>query len=104
MSLTAGYFYFNPFNLKLKKNIVEIDFDYFDYGEVMCPSKRFLDLECLGCGITRGIQHAMHFEFETAWYFNKLTFIVLPVAIVYWIYLLKKELKQIKNLNIKKGM
>jgi hypothetical protein len=61
--------------------------DYFDTGEALCPSKRFLDIECLGCGLTRGIQHAIHFQFEDAWMFNKLTFIVLPVAFFYWLYL-----------------
>ena len=61
--------------------------DFFDQGEVLCPSKRFLDLECMGCGITRGIQHAIHFEFSTAWHFNKLTFIVMPIAIFFWIHL-----------------
>lgn len=61
--------------------------DFFDYGEVLCPSKRFLDLECLGCGITRGIQHAIHFEFREAWEFNKLTYVVLPIAMFFWVHL-----------------
>ena len=59
--------------------------DYFDTGEAMCPSKRFLNLECLGCGLTRGVQHAIHFEFEKAWLFNKLTFVVLPIGFYLWL-------------------
>jgi hypothetical protein len=61
--------------------------DFFDHGEVLCPSKRFLDMECPGCGITRGVQHAIHFDFKEAWEFNKLTFIVLTIALFYWLHL-----------------
>ena len=61
--------------------------DFFDHGKVICPSKRFLNLECLGCGITRGIQHAIHFDFKMAWMFNKLTFVVLPIGIFIWVNL-----------------
>lgn len=61
--------------------------DFFDHGKVICPSKRFLNLECLGCGITRGIQHALHLDFKIAWMYNKLTFIVLPIGIFIWVHL-----------------
>lgn len=61
--------------------------DFFDHGEVICPSKRFLNLECVGCGITRGIQHALHLDFKTAWMYNKLVFIVLPIGIFIWVHL-----------------
>jgi hypothetical protein len=64
--------------------------DYFDNGESLCPSKRFLDLECLGCGITRSIMHLLHLEFSNAWIYNKLSFIVLPVGMFYWVKWLRK--------------
>ncbi|MCG9878996.1 MAG: DUF2752 domain-containing protein, partial [Bacteroidia bacterium] len=53
--------------------------DYFDTGEAMCLSVRFFDLECYGCGMTRGVMHLIHFEFAEAWEFNKLSFVVFPL-------------------------
>lgn len=59
--------------------------DYFDTGETLCLSKRLLDLECFGCGMTRGIQHFIHLDFAAAWEFNKLTFLVFPVLVYLWV-------------------
>jgi hypothetical protein len=73
--------------------------DFFDTGPATCLSVILLDTECLGCGITRAVQHAIHFEFQKAWDFNKLIVVVLPVLIFVWanlIYDLVKKLK-IKN-------
>jgi hypothetical protein len=58
---------------------------FFDDGQSFCPSKFLLNKECLGCGITRSIQHAIHFEFEMAWKFNWLFVIVLPILVYIWI-------------------
>ena len=58
--------------------------DYFDYGESLCPSKRLLDMECLGCGMTRATQHSIHLDFKTAWEYNKLFVVVVPAIIYYW--------------------
>lgn len=55
--------------------------DYFDTGEAMCLSVRFFDVECYGCGMTRAVMHLIHFEFTTAWDFNKLSFIVFPLMV-----------------------
>ncbi|MFK8038017.1 MAG: DUF2752 domain-containing protein [Crocinitomicaceae bacterium] len=72
--------------------------DYFDTGGVtVCPSKRFLDIECLGCGITRGIQHTIHGEFEIGWQFNKLSPIVLAVLIYLWIKYFIQAVKALKK-------
>ena len=62
--------------------------DYFDTGQSICPSVLFFDLECLGCGLTRGIMHLINLDFQTAWQFNKLSFIILPIGILLWIHLL----------------
>jgi len=64
--------------------------DYFDKGESICLSMYLFDLQCLGCGLTRGVMHFLHFDFKGAWEFNKLVFVVLPIAILFWIYLLGK--------------
>lgn len=63
---------------------------YFDHGTSYCPSKYFFDFECLGCGITRGIMHLIHFDFKVAWQFNKLSFVVLPILIYLWFTWLKQ--------------
>jgi len=75
--------------------------NYFDTGQTICPSKRFLDIECLGCGLTRATQHFIHLEFKTAWEYNKLIVIVFPLMTFYWI----KGLIYIRKLylNIKKN-
>jgi hypothetical protein len=53
--------------------------DFFDHGQSLCLSKLIANLECPGCGITRAIQHLIHFDFDAAWHFNKLSFIVFPI-------------------------
>jgi Protein of unknown function (DUF2752) len=57
---------------------------YFDTGQTICPSKALLDIDCLGCGMTRAIQHLIHFDFEAAYNFNKLSFLVFPILVVVW--------------------
>jgi len=74
--------------------------NYFDTGESLCMSKVLLQQECFGCGITRAIQHAIHFDFTRAWHFNKLVVLVLPVLILLWLNEIKKRLKKIKTLKI----
>jgi hypothetical protein len=59
--------------------------NFFDSGQSLCLSKSLLNLECLGCGITRAIQHLIHFEFKEAWILNKLAYVLLPVFIYLWI-------------------
>ena len=61
--------------------------DYFDSGQSMCVSIWLFDLECFGCGLTRGIMHMMHFEFQEAWDFNKLSFLIMPIGLFLWIHL-----------------
>jgi hypothetical protein len=61
--------------------------DFFNDGAVVCPSKRFLDIECLGCGLTRGIMHLMHFQFEAAWQYNMLSFPVFIALCILWLHI-----------------
>ncbi len=56
--------------------------DYFDTGQAMCLSVLLLDTQCYGCGMTRAIQHLIHLDFEMAYDYNKLSFIVLPLFVV----------------------
>lgn len=64
--------------------------NFFDEGQSICPSKLLLKKECPGCGITRSVQHAIHFDFQIAWGFNKLIVVVLPLLVVFWAYYAKK--------------
>lgn len=48
-------------------------------------------MECYGCGMTRATMHLIHFDFQEAWVFNKLSFIALPLLIMFWVKLLLKE-------------
>lgn len=70
--------------------------DFFDYGQSICLSQLLLKKDCIGCGITRAIQHFIHFDFIQAWKFNKLVVIVFPVLVLFWLHQLFKTVKAIK--------
>lgn len=53
---------------------------YFDTGESICVSKVVFNIECYGCGMTRAMMHLIHFNFKEAWDYNKISYLVLPVA------------------------
>lgn len=59
--------------------------DYFDNGESLCLSKILAGVECYACGLTKATMHFVHFEFEDAWNFNKLSFIVVPMLFPLWV-------------------
>jgi hypothetical protein len=71
--------------------------DFFDSGQSVCVSVLLFDQECYGCGMTRGIQHLLHLDFLTAYEFNKLSLIVLPLLVYLWFNELRKIKKLIKN-------
>src|SRR4051812_25187322 len=58
--------------------------DQFDSGRSICLSQLLLNIECYGCGMTRGIQHLLHGDLMIAMQFNKLSVAVLPVLIFLW--------------------
>ncbi len=64
--------------------------DYFDHGRATCVSVILFDMECYGCGMTRAIQHLLHLDFQSAWTYNKLSFIVFPLSIGMILWELKK--------------
>jgi hypothetical protein len=59
--------------------------DYFDTGESICLSRLLAGIECYACGMTRAVMHMIHFDFEGAWQFNKLSFIVVPLLFPLWL-------------------
>ena len=68
--------------------------DQFDSGETLCLSRVFFDLECWGCGMTRALKHLICLDFEGAWGFNKLSFLVLPILTFGWV----KEVVRVNRL------
>lgn len=69
--------------------------DFFDTGQSLCLSQLLLKKDCMGCGITRAIQHSIHLDFFQAWKFNKLVVVVLPVLIFIWFFQINKAYKSI---------
>jgi hypothetical protein len=59
--------------------------DFFDQGQSICISKALLNMECYGCGMTRAVMHFIHFDFATAWSFNKLVFLIVPLLFPIWL-------------------
>ena len=42
-------------------------------------------------GMTRAVMHLLHLDIQTAMEYNKLSFIVLPLLMMYWLKLLLKQ-------------
>ena len=71
--------------------------DFFDGGQSICVSTLLFDQECYGCGITRGVHHLIHLDFNAADEYNKLSFLVLPVMIYIWVMELWRIRRILKN-------
>ncbi len=50
---------------------------------IPCYFYRITGLQCAGCGMTRAGHHFLHGNFETAWNFNPLIFVTVPVIAYY---------------------
>ena len=68
--------------------------DFFDEGQSLCISVLLFDTTCYGCGMTRAIQHLIHFDFEEASHFNKMSFVVLPILVGLWFKELRMMIKK----------
>lgn len=64
--------------------LIMLPADFFDTGQSVCLSVVLFDLECYGCGMTRAIQHLIHLDFKSAYAFNKLSVIVVPLLVYVW--------------------
>lgn len=71
--------------------------DFFNNGPVLCPSKLLFHLDCDGCGLTRGVMHAIHLDFERAISFNRASLWVAGAGIICWIQLLKNALQRLST-------
>lgn len=91
------FYCFSGFALSLCVILIYLPKNFFDSGQSMCVSVLLLKKECYGCGMTRAIQHLIHLDFKSAYYYNKLSFIVLPLSIYMGISEIYKLYKQTKN-------
>jgi len=73
--------------------------DFFDTGQSMCLSVLIFNQRCYACGMTRAIQHLIHFDFKAAYNYNWLSFIVLPLLILLWVQELRRTYKKIKKVS-----
>lgn len=64
--------------------VLLLPINYFDNGESICLSVRLAGIECYACGMTSAVKHLLHFDFETAYAYNMLSFIVTPMLSVMW--------------------
>ncbi len=64
--------------------------DFFDEGQSLCVSVLLFDTPCYGCGLTRGVQHLLHLDFETAARYNILSFMMLPLMMIVWFIEIKR--------------
>lgn len=60
----------------------------------ICIYKNLIGHECIGCGITRAIHQAIHFNFKIAYEYNHLIIIVLPLLMYVWV---KKVIRILEN-------
>lgn len=72
--------------------------NFFDNGQSLCLSVLLADTTCPGCGITRAIQHMIHFDFTIAFNFNKLSIVIFPLFVYLWIKEFFMVLKKYKEL------
>ena len=66
---------------------------FFDNGNSICLSQLIFDLECYACGMTRAVQHLIHFDFKIAYDYNKLVVVIFPLISLLWINYTLKTLK-----------
>jgi len=62
-----------------------IPLDWIKHQHTICLYKNITGHDCYGCGITRAILSALHFQFQEAFDYNKLVVLVLPLLIYIWI-------------------
>lgn len=65
--------------------LIYLPANYFDSGKSICLSVVLLDTTCYGCGMTKAIMHLCHFDFQKAFDYNKLSFIVFPILCFLWV-------------------
>lgn len=61
-----------------------VPFDWVNSSYTLCVAKNMLGMECPGCGMTRALHQAMHFNFLSAWEFNSFVVLIFPLLVYVW--------------------
>lgn len=64
---------------------------WLDGQHTICLFKNITGGDCYGCGMTRAILSALHFQFDNAFHYNKLFVIVFPLLLYVWAKTLLKQ-------------
>jgi hypothetical protein len=72
---------------------------FFDNGQSLCLSVLLLNKSCIGCGITRAVQHFIHGEFKVGFNYNHLVILVLPLLIFMWGKMVVSNWKHLNKKN-----
>jgi hypothetical protein len=74
-----------------------IPLNWLNRQHSICLIKNIFGFECFGCGITRAIISAVQFDFNSAYNYNHLVIIVLPIFIYVWTKMVIETIKQIRK-------
>ncbi|MDR1725377.1 MAG: DUF2752 domain-containing protein [Bacteroidales bacterium] len=66
-----------------------IPVEWLNEQHSLCLFRNIFGIKCFGCGITRAVLSVLHFDFKTAFDYNKLIVIVFPLLLFVWIRLLR---------------
>jgi hypothetical protein len=69
-----------------------VPLNWINHQHTICIYKNITGYDCYGCGITRAILSALHFQFQNAFNYNKLVVVVLPLLAYIWVKALRKGL------------
>lgn len=58
---------------------------------IPCPTKRLFGIDCLGCGFQRALLMLFKGDFSAAWQLYPPLFPILPLAVVFFLYLTDKN-------------
>ena len=62
--------------------LIWIPWRYIAGAPVICPFRRFLGINCLGCGMTRAFSQLAHMHLNQAFAYNALSFLFFPGYII----------------------
>jgi hypothetical protein len=77
--------------------LIALPVDLFDSGQSVCLSVLVFNENCYGCGMTRAIQHLLHFQFSEAIAFNKLSIAVFPTLSILWFLEVRRTIEFLKK-------